>query len=498
MNFNDNKTLWYTILVLIIVGSLLRIVVYMYFLNKLTKEGMVTLGTDFTAILDIPGATYCDRVVTRDKITSDCNNGIGVDPPAGYSKINVGTELQPIYKMKAMIPYGYQIHPNDKTKLLPKDNETKKAVDNYKIGTDKILNTGSEDIPSANYTLSNGFTAPLQEGYYRTMTADTDAPNPTTVNFSEGESVMAVYKGVNDSAIVVGKKVKAFDDVTYKWLPATIQAVNPNNTYKILFDNQTQKDGIAQDKIRTIDYNWNSGKVTAVNPNNTFKITFDNGYAEDGIAKDKIRAIKYRQKPIPDALPNGYELDSVTGLMTFNLTLYALQTFQSTYDADSAKDDDFKYRDDVSMDLGTYYQYDDNGNMIEIQNSEAQFSPVLYYVPGAYKFGSSNYVPNYEDSVYLSRTTRQSQTTPVYNTANILGGFCAQYKNDTNALEEKCAALDLNACASTSCCALLGGQKCVAGNENGPKNVANYTDYSLKNRDFYYYQGKCYGNCQNK
>jgi hypothetical protein len=440
MNFNNNKILWGTILLLIIIATLLRTVVSYYYLDEFFKEGMVTLGTDLTATLDIPGATYC-APIDRDKVTPDCNNGIGIEPPAGYSKINVGTELKPVFKMKAIIPSGYQIDPSDKTKLLAKDNDTKYAVDSYRLATDEKLNMVSEDIPNNDYNVSNGFTAPLTKDYYRTITADTDAANPTTAIFTQGEKVMAVYKG--------GKQ-------------------------------------------------WFAGSVTTVNPNDTFKLTFDNGSVEDGIAKDKIRAIKYRQNPIPDPLPNGYELDLETGLLTFNLTLYALQTFQSTYDGESAKDSDFKYREDVSMNLGTYYQYDQNGNMIEIQNTEAQFSPVLYYVPGAYKFGSSNYIPNYEDSVYLSRTTRQSQTTPVYNTANILGGFCAQYKNDTNALEEKCAALDLNACASTSCCALLGGQKCVAGNENGPKNLANYTDYSLKNRDFYYYQGKCYGNCQNK
>jgi hypothetical protein len=497
MNFNDNKTLWYTILILIIVGSLLRIVVYMNFLNKIRKEGMVTLGTDLKAIVDIPGGKYCDPI-HRDNVTPDCNNGIGIEPPAGYTKENVGTELKPIFKMKAIIPSGYMIAPRDSTKLLPKDNDIKYAVESYRLATDKTINMGSIDIKEVNYALTNGFTAPLEEDHYRTMTADTDTANPANAIFTQGEKVMAVYKGGNETSISVGKKVTAFDEGNNKWLPATVVAVNPNNTYKILFDNQTQKDGLTQSQIRSFDYNWFSGTVTTVNPNDTFKITFDNGSVEDGIAKDKIRAIKYRQKPIPDPLPNGYELDSATGLMTFNLTLYALQTFQTTFDANSANDANFKYRDDVPMDLGTYYQYDQNGNMIEIQNTEAEFSPVLYYVPGAYKFGSSNYVPNYEDSVYLSRTTRQSQTTPVYNTASMLGGFCAQYKNDTTAIEEKCAALDLNACASTSCCALLGGQKCVAGNENGPKNVANYTDYSLKNRDFYYYQGKCYGNCQNK
>lgn len=87
------------------------------------------------------------------------------------------------------------------------------------------------------------------------------------------------------------------------------------------------------------------------------------------------------------------------------------------------------------------------------------------------------------------------QTAPVYETANYPGGFCNQYKDNKGAIEEKCAALDTNTCASTSCCVLIGGQKCVAGNENGPTNSANYSDYNLRNRDFYYYNGKCYGNC---
>jgi hypothetical protein len=64
-------------------------------------------------------------------------------------------------------------------------------------------------------------------------------------------------------------------------------------------------------------------------------------------------------------------------------------------------------------------------------------------------------------------------------------------------LEEKCNAVAPESCASTSCCVLLGGEKCVSGNENGPYMTANYTDYTLtaRNKDFYYYQGKCYGNC---
>ena len=81
-------------------------------------------------------------------------------------------------------------------------------------------------------------------------------------------------------------------------------------------------------------------------------------------------------------------------------------------------------------------------------------------------------------------------------------GFCAStrtmYGVPADALEKKCNALDVNVCASTQCCVLLGTSKCVAGNANGPTNTTGYYDPALVNKDRYYYQGKCYGNCTNQ
>jgi hypothetical protein len=76
-----------------------------------------------------------------------------------------------------------------------------------------------------------------------------------------------------------------------------------------------------------------------------------------------------------------------------------------------------------------------------------------------------------------------------------MGGFCKQLGTDVNAVEQKCNTMDPDVCASTECCALLGGSKCVAGNVNGPLVASNYSDFTIQNRDFYYFQGKCYGNC---
>lgn len=211
-----------------------------------------------------------------------------------------------------------------------------------------------------------------------------------------------------------------------------------------------------------------------------------------------------KMKPLPKEIPKGYIIDRKTDpkdKLIFDVTTYALSTFDSTYDAaklDYRNDKPGTKKEEINTndEIGKYYTFDANGKLVREENTDASFSPVLYYVPGTYKYGSSNYVPNYEDSVYLSRTTRLPQSSPVYNTASMLGGFCTQFKNDKFAIEEKCGALDLNTCASTSCCTLIGGQKCVAGNENGPTNPASYTDLALRNKDFYYYQGKCYGNCK--
>jgi hypothetical protein len=137
---------------------------------------------------------------------------------------------------------------------------------------------------------------------------------------------------------------------------------------------------------------------------------------------------------------------------------------------------------------------DQSGNMVSLNKTKSQGS-ITYYEPGTYKFGASSYVPSYEDSVYLSRTSGLSTTKPLENTAAMLGGFCTQNKNDPNKLEDQCNKISKDQCGSTNCCVLLGGSKCVYGNESGPVMKSNYSDVFIKNRDFYYYQGKCYGNC---
>jgi len=72
---------------------------------------------------------------------------------------------------------------------------------------------------------------------------------------------------------------------------------------------------------------------------------------------------------------------------------------------------------------------------------------------------------------------------------NPVADFC---KSGSDSLKESCAKLTKKNCNETSCCVVLNGEKCVAGNEDGPTfKTDSGEDITI---DYYYYQNKCYGN----
>jgi len=161
---------------------------------------------------------------------------------------------------------------------------------------------------------------------------------------------------------------------------------------------------------------------------------------------------------------------------------------------------DIQYHDDPSSNTHTDIISPMNGTWVN-QNGKAVYIPwavqpkyVTYYTSGAYPYGASTYVPTYEESVYLSKTTGQSSVANAYPTATQLKGFCTK-KAEPGAIEQQCGSLTPDQCASTMCCVLLGGSKCVGGDERGPTYPANYSDPLVIHKDVYYYHGRCYGNC---
>jgi hypothetical protein len=147
----------------------------------------------------------------------------------------------------------------------------------------------------------------------------------------------------------------------------------------------------------------------------------------------------------------------------------------------------------IDLSFGQVRVIDQTGNVVILPSAPVQ-SPITYYQPGSFPFGASSYIPKYEDSVYLSRLTQLSTTAP-YISSKTPAGKCDLNKDLPDKQEEYCRTLDTTTCASTSCCVLLGGEKCVAGNEKGPLFKANYGDFLMRNKDKYFFNGKCYGNC---
>ena len=137
-----------------------------------------------------------------------------------------------------------------------------------------------------------------------------------------------------------------------------------------------------------------------------------------------------------------------------------------------------------------------DNTMVELKPTGDLGGAPTYYEPGTYKFGSATYVPSYEDSVYLSKTTGQSSVSTYLDKATMMGGACSYYKDHPDKLEEMCKSIDTNNCGAMSCCVLLGGAKCVSGNKSGPYNKLNYGDITVRDKDYYYHNGKCYGNCK--
>ena len=111
------------------------------------------------------------------------------------------------------------------------------------------------------------------------------------------------------------------------------------------------------------------------------------------------------------------------------------------------------------------------------------------------RYKTTNFVPVYEDSVFLSRTSDISYSKPIIDSPSILAGFCSFDKKNKYKIEKQCSTVDKNVCASTDCCVLLGGLKCIGGDENGPYMRSHYNDINISKKDHYYHKGKCYGNC---
>ena len=91
-----------------------------------------------------------------------------------------------------------------------------------------------------------------------------------------------------------------------------------------------------------------------------------------------------------------------------------IEKLTTTYDNSNLN---IKYHDDVEdiqaqsrfyeTDFSSINVLDQTGNIISMPYTPVQ-GMITYYKPGTYYYGSTAYVPTYEDSIYFSKTIRKN------------------------------------------------------------------------------------------
>lgn len=458
-------------LILIIISCL---IVYYTFGKGTQKEGfLVEKVVDFN-----------DKGEPAERLLDEYNNpltdGYYFSPVIASGKWETGAKDYKQYTLKTL-PYGYEASA-DKKSIMPKTNVAA-------LNQDKKTPSITDNFPE------------WREWSFAEYTQVTSTPIPSYV-YGPGKTGAEVPPTPGNFKIQKGDKYE-FAPIPMNHRLLGPDALNPMQTYLTYTGSYMDIPEYTYSATNTGEYEVGSTTVIKAPNTGKYKIKLVSEY---NLADNTEKKVKY----VVADIPVGYALDSADPTFTkliSNIAKYDANNTDIQYNTDPPKND--VAGDEQPLESGIYYQFDQNGKLVEVSVSESNFAPVLYYMPGAYKFGSSSYVPTYEDSVYLSRSTRNAQLmpsantegglgpAPVFNTDSQLGGFCKANKKNKQKMEEKCMATEPGSCASTSCCVLLGGQKCVAGNKNGPYMTANYTDYTIapRNRDFYYFQGKCYGNC---
>jgi hypothetical protein len=174
---------------------------------------------------------------------------------------------------------------------------------------------------------------------------------------------------------------------------------------------------------------------------------------------------------------------------TTSSTSYNHDNLNITYHADPLAETP---PDANSLAVGQMWIKDSNGELKSVPYGSVK-NTTLYNASGSYVFNPPSYVPSYEESVFLSKGSNPFSL--IENKSDSESDICTNTQSSAINRETKCNALDSTKCAKSNCCVLLGGQKCVAGNETGPVIQSNYSDITIANRDYYYYRGVCHGNC---
>jgi hypothetical protein len=420
--------------------------------------------------------------------------------PYGYYKVDDNT--------MATIPYGYILQPQgqDITVDYMKQIIPKTVSNIYKTGNKDDYNKDSTFFAKPKSVIAVPANGEIPEGMY--VIPDNQnkmaplppnmKPNITSVEISGTRLDPTLKKIYSDKVGYVSEKEyydKVFTVTNSDFLKLNNLVPTSDKNFKAvpLPEGLYYYDNKGVDKAATSTNNWEK-----YDNENADKVQFlpYGKLAKQVTTEFKIQYPLILSKyDVGDYMPGYIDnpgLISKTGKFDYTKSY---SDIKSNYDVEFHGNlDVIKSQNDMyDVKFGEVTVLDQTGNLVVLPRSKIE-GDITYFRPSTYTFGAATYVPKYEDSVYLSRTS-QMPSMSEYRSAFKTVGFCEENKASSFVLEEKCNALKPDICGSTSCCVLLGGAKCVSGNISGPYMKQNYGDVFVRNKDYYTHMGKCYGNC---
>lgn len=278
----------------------------------------------------------------------------------------------------AVIPYGYAIDPTDQTKIIPKTNTAKgNLMPDLTISKGVVINVPVDG-------------SPLPDGYYKLT-----------------DSSLAILPPNMRPAV---NSIDFTNDVPPRLLiNYGIGYISETKYYAATYTPLHQPSSLPPGVYYT------NGEKT--------QMSF--------LPYGKIADLRngYGMMPDPNLKSSSAKFDTTTKQYRDISDNYNVQFHETA--------EDLQKKNESDLDYGQVRVKDQNGNLVILPYVPTQ-DKVTYYQPGEFAFGSANYVPNYEDSVYLSTLSKQSVVSPYANGTKPVEA-CKAYKDLKSQMERYCS-----------------------------------------------------------
>ena len=281
---------------------------------------------------------------------------------------------------------------------------------------------------------------------------------PISTNPQSKQVVNGYYQIDNARMAMLPYGFKIDPNNPQKILPATETSMNmlkPTQDMPVPKRGEKMPDGyylVSDSSLAILPPNMlpNLNKIKFSKDNSKILYYYDIGY----ISETRYYEMKFKLDIFPKKLPNGvYYTDAdktFVSLLKFgqvadNEKGYGYTTKKENINYREIEDNyDVQFHDDAEtikkqndLKMGEVTVKDQNGNMIVLPKAEAQGS-VTFYQPGEFPFGASTYVPNYEDSIYLSSVGYRTMLGNTITGNTNCGAICKAYNEFKIKMDLQC------------------------------------------------------------